>query len=95
MQESVGPQVSQREAPALSTASKEGTQQISLQQLFEQLHTSEKGLTSEEARRKLSEVGPNELITVQRIAGVKQLLHPLEPARYNLAGCEYHFWLFR
>ena len=74
MQESVGAQVSQREAPALSTASKEGTQQISLQQLFEQLHTSEKGLTSEEARRKLSEVGPNELITVQRIAGVKQLL---------------------
>jgi len=74
MTESVGPQVSQREAMALSTASKEGTQQISLQQLFEQLHTSEKGLTSEEARRKLSEVGPNELITVQRIAGVKQLL---------------------
>jgi cation transport ATPase-like protein len=28
----------------------------------------------EEAGRKLSEVGPNELITVQRISGVKQLL---------------------
>ncbi len=74
MQESVGPQTSQRGSLALSTTSKEGTQQISLQQLFEQLHTSEKGLTSEEARRRLSEVGPNELGTVQRLTGFKQFL---------------------
>jgi Mg2+-importing ATPase len=45
-----------------------------LQQLFEQLHTSEKGLTSEEARQKLQEVGPNELGAVQRLTGLKQLL---------------------
>jgi Mg2+-importing ATPase len=74
MQEPVGPQDSQRGSIALSTASKEGTQQISLQQLFEQLHTSEKGLTSEEARQKLKEVGPNELGAVQRLTGLKQLL---------------------
>ena len=74
MQESVEPQGSQRGSIALSTASKEHTQQISLQQLFEQLHTSEKGLTSEEARQKLKEVGPNELGTVRRLTGLKQLL---------------------
>jgi P-type Mg2+ transporter len=74
MQQQVGPQTSQRGSQALSIASKEGTQHISLQQLFEQLHTSEKGLTSEEARQKLKEVGPNELGTVQRLTGLKQLL---------------------
>ena len=74
MQEPTGPQDSQRGSIALSTASKEDTQQISLQQLFEKLHTSEKGLTSEEARQKLKEVGPNELGAVQRLTGLKQLL---------------------
>jgi Mg2+-importing ATPase len=74
MQEPVRPQDSQRGSLALSTASKEGAQQISLQQLFEQLHASEKGLTSEEAREKLKEVGPNELGAVQRLTGLKQLL---------------------
>jgi P-type Mg2+ transporter len=74
MQEPVGPQDSQRGSIALSTASKEDTQQISLQHLFEQLHTSEKGLTSEDARQKLKEVGPNELGAVQRLTGLKQLL---------------------
>jgi Mg2+-importing ATPase len=74
MQQPVGPQDSQKVSIALSTASKEYTQQISLQQLFEHLHTSEKGLTSEEARQKLKEVGPNELGAVQRLTGLKQLL---------------------
>jgi P-type Mg2+ transporter len=74
MRESVGPHDSQRGSIALSTISKEDTQQISLQQLFEQLHTSEKGLSSEEARLKLKEVGPNELGAVQRLTGLKQLL---------------------
>jgi Mg2+-importing ATPase len=74
MHEPVRPQDPQRGSLALSTASKEETQQISLQQLFEQLHTSEKGLTSEEARQKLKEVGPNELGAVQRVTGLKQLL---------------------
>lgn len=74
MQEPVGPQDSQRGSLVLSTASKEDTQLISLQQLFEQFHTSEKGLTSEEARQKLKEVGPNELGTVQRLTWLKQLL---------------------
>ncbi len=74
MQDPVRPQDSQTGSLALSTASKEDTQQISLQQLFEQLHTSEKGLTSEEARQKLKEVGPNELGAVQRLTGLKQLL---------------------
>ena len=74
MREPVGPQDSQRGSIALSTAIKEDAQQISLQQLFEQLHTSEKGLSSEEARLKLKEVGPNELGAVQRLTGLKQLL---------------------
>jgi Mg2+-importing ATPase len=74
MQEPDRPQELQRGSLALSTASKESTRHISLHQLFEQLHTSEKGLTSEEARQKLREVGPNELGTVQHLTGLKQLL---------------------
>ena len=45
-----------------------------MQKLFEQFHTSDRGLTSQEARRRLAEVGPNELASVQRIAGIRQLL---------------------
>jgi Mg2+-importing ATPase len=41
--------------------------------LFEQLHTSSEGLTSTEARRRLSEVGPNEPAPPRRSAGLVQL----------------------
>src|SRR5690349_24759156 len=56
-------------------------QHLSREQLFRQFHISERGLTSQEAQRRLSEVGFNEPITVQRVAGVSQLfrlfLNPL------------------
>jgi len=74
MQESMSPPAAQRNAEVPSTASKEAPQQVSLQQLFEQFHTSDRGLTSQEARRRLGEVGPNELTSVKRIAGIRQLL---------------------
>src|SRR5579859_5377481 len=74
MQESVSAPAAQRNAEVPSTASKEAPQQVSLQQLFEQFHTSDRGLTSQEARRRLGEVGPNELASVKRIAGIRQLL---------------------
>src|SRR5215467_6723043 len=74
MQDPVRPPDSHTGSLAVSTSSKEDAQPISLQQLFGQLHTSENGLTSEEARRKLSEVGPNELGSVQRLTGLKQVL---------------------
>src|SRR6266446_4383413 len=73
MQESVHTPVAQRDTSVPPT-SKEAPQQSSLQQLFEQFHTSEEGLSSQEARRRLGESGPNELGTVQRTAGIKQLL---------------------
>jgi len=73
MQESVQSPDVQRGTEVPPT-SKEAPQQGSLHQLFEQFHTSEGGLSSQEARRRLGEIGPNELGTVQRTAGIRQLL---------------------
>src|SRR5215470_16028324 len=73
MPESVYPAVAQTETAVLPP-SKEAPGQRSLEGLFEQFHTSEKGLSGQEARRMLSETSPNELGTVQRTAGLKQLL---------------------
>ena len=42
--------------------------------LFEELRTSEGGLTTAEARRRLGEVGPNEPARRRRGAGIAQLL---------------------
>jgi len=47
---------------------------VSLSGLFEQLGTSEKGLTSAEARRRLAEVGPNELTAGRRSGALVQIL---------------------
>ncbi len=68
MQESTNPLV------APGTAEDRGAvpQPVALSQLFEQFHTSDRSLTSQEARRRLSEVGPNELGKAQRIAGIRQ-----------------------
>jgi hypothetical protein len=49
---------SPRDAPALTTMSKEGGLRISLRQLLTTLETSERGLSSEEASRRLSQAGP-------------------------------------
>lgn len=46
----------------------------SLSTLFEELQTSEKGLTSAEARKRLSRFGPNELTTGRRSGAVVQIL---------------------
>jgi Mg2+-importing ATPase len=46
----------------------------SLSTLFEQLQTSDKGLTSAEARRRLSRFGPNELTTGRRSGPAVQIL---------------------
>ncbi|HVB73003.1 MAG TPA: magnesium-translocating P-type ATPase [Ktedonobacteraceae bacterium] len=74
MQQSMKPLVPQSYAGTPGTTSKESTQQRSLPQLFKQFHTSEKGLTTQEARQRLSQKGPNVLSTVQRRAGFQQLL---------------------
>jgi len=47
---------------------------VSLSTLFEQLQTSDKGLTSAEAKRRLSRFGPNELTTGRRSGPVVQIL---------------------
>ena len=71
MQESTNPLVT----PGTAEGRRAVPQPVALSQLCEQFHTSDRGLTSQEARRRLSEVGPNELGKVQRIAGIKELLH--------------------
>jgi Mg2+-importing ATPase len=48
--------------------------QIPLATLFEQLHTSERGLTSQEALQRLDEMGPNEPVTKKRTSLVVQVL---------------------
>lgn len=48
--------------------------QVPLTTLFEQLHTSEQGLTSQEAGRRLAEIGPNEPVPARRTSLVVHLL---------------------
>lgn len=62
------------EQPALSSGSSaESYYQFSLPELFALLHSSEEGLSSQEARLRQDRFGPNELMTAQRLASVKQL----------------------
>ncbi len=49
-------------------------QPASLSTLFDRLQASDKGLTSADARRRLHEVGPNELTTGRRAGNVLQIL---------------------
>ena len=74
MQGSTEAQTVQRVAqePLLDHAG--GVQSLPLQALFEQFHTSESGLTSQQAQRRLSEVGPNETVGVQRTTALVQFL---------------------
>jgi P-type Mg2+ transporter len=74
MQGSTEAQIVQREAqePLLDHAG--WVHSLPLQDLFERLHTSESGLTSQQAQRRLSEVGPNETVGVQRTTALVQFL---------------------
>ncbi|HEY7418857.1 MAG TPA: HAD-IC family P-type ATPase, partial [Ktedonobacteraceae bacterium] len=45
-----------------------------LSSLFQQLHSSEAGLSSQQVEQRLSEVGLNEPISIQRTAAIKQFL---------------------
>lgn len=47
---------------------------VSLDALYQQLHSSPSGLTTEEARKRLSQYGPNEPTVVRRAASIQQLL---------------------
>jgi Mg2+-importing ATPase len=57
-----------------ASASETGTRQVPLAVLFEQLHTSEGGLTTQEANERLEKYGPNEPTRAQRSAALQQLL---------------------
>jgi P-type Mg2+ transporter len=74
MQKSADLPVRQSDTEAPLTISKQAPQQPSLSQLFEQYQTSEKGLTSEEACKRLGQYGPNEPTAVRRAATLQQLL---------------------
>jgi Mg2+-importing ATPase len=58
-----------------------GTHTLPLKTLFEQLHSSEQGLTGEEARKRLDTSGPNETTSIKRSSGLVQFfrlfLNPL------------------
>jgi Mg2+-importing ATPase len=54
--------------------SETGTQHVSLDVLFKQLDSSEQGLTSEEAKKRLSRYGPNEPAVIKRSTAIRQLL---------------------
>jgi Mg2+-importing ATPase len=61
----------QQEATASAQAS---VSALSLDALYQQLHSSPGGLTTEEARKRLSKYGPNEPTTVRRGATLQQML---------------------
>jgi P-type Mg2+ transporter len=81
MQVPVEPQAVQREAPMLPLDHASGAHFLPLKDLFEQLHTTEHGLTDQEALQRLRETGPNETATVQRTTALIQFfrlfLNPL------------------
>ena len=56
-------------------ASKVEEPQVTLATLYERLGSSERGLTTEEARQRLEKFGPNEPTVVRRLAGIRQLLY--------------------
>jgi P-type Mg2+ transporter len=74
MQGSVAPQVVQRDSQMLPPDRAGGVQSLPQQELFEQLHTSEQGLTEQEAQRRLWEIGPNETVGVRNTTAIVQLL---------------------
>jgi putative hydrolase of the HAD superfamily len=70
MQGSLPPQVTQ----APPGESKAETHTIPLKTLFEQLQSSEQGLTGQEVRKRQDTYGPNETIGVKRSSGLVQFL---------------------
>src|SRR5262249_8482964 len=74
MQGSAGPWIVQRDAQIIPLDYAGGVGYYPLQDLFERLRTSERGLTEQEARRRLSEIGPNETVGVQRTTALVQFL---------------------
>jgi P-type Mg2+ transporter len=71
MQGSVNQQVTQ-DHPGRGEAA---AHTLPLQKLFEQLESSEQGLTSEEARKRLDKYGPNDTTGAKRSSGAVQFLH--------------------
>ena len=65
---------SQTNRAATSIAETPAGGQESLAVLMERLRSSQAGLTSQEAERRLASVGPNEPAPPQRLAGFRQLL---------------------
>ena len=70
MQESLTPQVTL----APPGESKAGTHTIPLKTLFEQLQSSEQGLTGEEVRKRQDTYGPNDTTGIKRSSGLVQFL---------------------
>ena len=70
MQGSLTPQVTQ----APPGESKAGTHTIPLKTLFEQLRSSEQGLTGEEVRKRQETYGPNDTTGIKRSSGLVQFL---------------------
>ncbi len=70
MQRSLTPQVTQ----APPGESKAGTHTTPLKTLFEQLQSSEQGLTGEEVRKRQGTYGPNDTIGIKRSSGLVQFL---------------------
>jgi hypothetical protein len=69
-----------------------GVQYLPLQDLFEQLHTSEQGLTEQEAQRRLSEIGPNETVGVRNTTAIVQLLRLVSQSTdHQLTACQLLF----
>ncbi|MBA2680215.1 MAG: magnesium-translocating P-type ATPase [Ktedonobacteraceae bacterium] len=70
MQETVSPQATQ----APSDEEKKDTQTVPLQQLFENLKSSEQGLTGKEASKRLGTYGPNDTTGLKHTSPVVQFL---------------------
>ena len=64
----------QQSTHELSKSDEANRQQAPLALILEQFHTSEQGLTNQEAKERLAAIGPNELAVVRRTAGLQQLL---------------------
>lgn len=74
MQKSAIPKATPSSIQQNALASQLDKQQVTLASLFEQLGSSERGLTTQEARQRLEKYGPNEPTIVRRTAGIQQLL---------------------
>lgn len=74
MQKPISLPVAQSDSASCATGSTHAPQQLSVGQLFAQFQSSEKGLSSEEARKRLSQYGPNAPTGARRGSTLQQLL---------------------